>query len=70
MARLTRREVTLLLAAAPLAAQTTAPPQTKASFRPAPKTVQEASQQAAETSQKLRSFNLPMSVEPAFTFKV
>ena len=70
MARFTRREVTILLAAAPLAAQTTVPPQTKPAFRPAPKTVQEADQQVSETSEKLRSFNLPMSVEPAFTFKV
>jgi hypothetical protein len=69
MARFTRREVTLLLAAAPLAAQTV-PPQTKPAFRPAPKTVQEADQQVTETSEKLRSLNLPMSVEPAFTFKV
>jgi len=69
MARLTRREVTILLAALPLAAQTTPPPQVKAPFRPAPKTVTEAAQQAAETSEKLRTFNLPMSVEPAFAFK-
>jgi hypothetical protein len=68
MARFTRREVALLFAAAPFAAQTV-PPQTKPAFRPAPKTVQEADQQVAETSGKLRSFDLPMSVEPAFVFK-
>jgi hypothetical protein len=68
MARFTRREVTLLLAATPLAAQTV-PPQTKPPFRPAPKTVQEADQQVSETSEKLRSLQLPMSVEPAFVFR-
>jgi hypothetical protein len=70
MARFTRRELTLLFAAAPLAAQTPPPPETKAQFQPAPKTVQEADQQVAKTSEKLRNFNLPMNVEPAFTFKV
>jgi len=69
MARFTRREVTILLAAASLAAQTV-PPETKPAFRPAPKTVEEADQQVRETSEKLRAFNLPMSVEPAVTFKV
>lgn len=68
MARFTRREVTLLLAATPLASQTV-PPQTKPAFRPAPKTVQDADQQVSETSEKLRSLNLPMDVEPAFVFK-
>jgi hypothetical protein len=68
MARFTRREVTLLLAATPLAAQTV-PPQTQPAFRPAPKTVEQADQQINETSEKLRSINLPMNVEPAFVFK-
>jgi hypothetical protein len=68
MARFTRREVTLLLAATPLAAQTV-PPQTKPALRPAPKTLEEADQQVRETSEKLRSFTLPMSIEPAFVFK-
>ena len=69
MARFTRREVTILLAVSPLAAQAV-PPVTKPPFEPAPKTVEQAVQYRREKSEKLRSFDLPMSVEPAFSFKV
>jgi len=69
MARFTRREVAILVAASPFAAQTV-PPKNKPPFKPAPRTVEQAVQDVREVSDKLRSFDLPMSVEPAFSFRV
>jgi hypothetical protein len=64
MVRFTRRELTKLLAVLPLAAQTTPPAK-----KPAPQTVQQAIDLVAESREKLRVLDVPMNMEPAFSFK-
>ena len=75
-ARMTRRQWTALLSAVPLAAQvtTTVPPVGSPEPAPVTATPQEKLQKANEdirrVSERLAAIELPMDVEPAFSFKV
>jgi hypothetical protein len=68
MVRFTRRELTKLLAASPLAAQAV-PPVKQDTRENAPQTVQQALDLVGESHEKLRALEVPMSAEPAFSFK-
>jgi hypothetical protein len=68
MARFTRRELAIALAASPLIAQQ-APPVKKNEPSAAPQTVQQAVENVRQAGDKLRSLAVPMTLEPAFTFK-
>ena len=65
--RITRRRWTLLLSAAPLAAQSPAPPLIG---KPPEPTLQKALDDVHQVSQRLDGLEVPMNVEPAFSFKV
>jgi hypothetical protein len=71
MARFTRREIATLFAAGPIAAQQalfTAPPEQKPVGSAS--SLEKATHQVAESSRELQAMDIPVSVEPAFTFKV
>ncbi|MDQ2842659.1 MAG: hypothetical protein M3Y72_16780 [Acidobacteriota bacterium] len=73
---LTRRELTALLSAAPLAAQVTStvPPVGAPAPPNLPTTPQERMQKAMsdvrQVSDRLSKIQVPMNVEPAFSFRV
>jgi hypothetical protein len=69
MARLTRRELAALVAVAPLAAQSV-PASTQPQPISAPSTLEAATKQVQQAGEQLRALAVPMSVEPAFKFRV
>lgn len=70
MARFTRREAAALIFTTPLLAQSGPPPQGPQQVTPAPQTVAAADDEVRTAGQKLRAIEIPMTVEPAFLFKV
>ncbi len=65
--QLTRRQWTALLSAAPLAAQTVQAPPTPS---PAAPNLEKALDGVRQVSARLAKLEVPMNVEPAFSFKV
>lgn len=74
-ASVTRRQAAILLAASPLAAQvvSTVPPQGSPAPEPAPATPQQRLEKAyadvRKVSDRLIGLQIPMSLEPAFSFR-
>ena len=70
---ISRRRWTALLALTPLAAQTTTPPSGSPVPPKSPATPEQRMAKASEdirrTSERLRNIEVPMNVEPAFSFK-
>jgi hypothetical protein len=69
MGRLSRRELAALLAAVPLSAQSNTPPPEKSTAAPAPANVHQAADEVRRIGEELRGIDVPMSMEPAFSFK-
>jgi hypothetical protein len=67
--KMTRRQIAMALTAVPALAQTT-PPSTATGPAPQPvSSLEKAQGDVREVSERLRKIEIPMDLEPAFTFR-
>ena len=69
MGRISRRQLAILLAISPLAAQTPPPPAVAGASQGSPETLAQAVDDVRQSSERLQKMVIPMDVEPAFSFK-